>query len=557
MTTDLTEAEKIEKSSWDEDKLAQLVGLETEFETEGDDSAEETSTQKLGTEENVISQADLFDKNDPHQNATPKTLSKNPFAKLGFVGAGLFVAFGIGGLFLNQMMGMKSTPKPLTNLVSPSPNPRVITKKEENPEGQLKTQLALSKQADELKQIDEESRKKKREGLRPKELKETTAVSTPTPKSTVTPAPVTPQPTYSTYRSTYTPPPTRQPPLPPPVRTVVVPQSQPSPPPPPTPIAAASPLNQAPVVSAQTDPMQRWQQLAQLGSYGQLSSTEIGELSSAEIGELGRVGELGKREREEIGRIGEIGESVRNSSPTPPAPPAPSTPPAPPASPPLESAEEYRVLQGIPLRQALPGMAVPGVMATPVIWSEESSREPQRFVVTLTKPLLDADGNELMPVGQQIVFSTTAVDSHGLVMASAVAVIDSGVERTLPNSALVVQTESGQPLLAQGLFKQQIASANLTLGAVGAVAKVGEILNRPKQSSSQSLSSGSISSTTTSTTSDPNILGAVMEGAGTPILESIRRRNQEAVNRMEEQKNVWLVPVGERVQVLVVQPFEF
>jgi hypothetical protein len=88
------------------------------------------------------------------------------------------------------------------------------------------------------------------------------------------------------------------------------------------------------------------------------------------------------------------------------------------------------------------------------------------------------------------------------------------------------------------------------------LAKVGEILNLPKQETSQSINNGISSITTTSTTRKPNILGALMEGGAKPLLEQIMQRNQRAIEQMNQTKNLWYMNAGESVQVFINQSFK-
>jgi hypothetical protein len=234
----------------------------------------------------------------------------------------------------------------------------------------------------------------------------------------------------------------------------------------------------------------------------------------------------------------------------------------------------------VPIRMATVGTATSGVLATPVIQSgdaKETERSrpsslantaasggngnqdfDQRFVVTLDRPLLDSEGQKVIGAGANLIFSVVGVENNGLVQASAIWVVEGGKEYSLPPNALSIRGADGKPLLAKGWFDRggEIASMDTSTAFLGAIAKVGEILNLPEQETSQSISNGISSSTTTSTTRKPNILGAVMEGGAKPLMEQIVQRNQQAIQQMEQMQNLWYLPAGESVQVFVNQSFK-
>jgi len=48
----------------------------------------------------------------------------------------------------------------------------------------------------------------------------------------------------------------------------------------------------------------------------------------------------------------------------------------------------------------------------------------------------------------------------------------------------------------------------------------------------------------------------LMEGGATPVLESIQKRNQTAIETLSKQKNAWFLPAGESAQIVVSRLFE-
>ncbi len=542
MTT-TPEKEISDNKEWNEDALAELVGLENQARAENSDSSEITDSV------NAINQADLFDApreepNDPHKNTTTRRLSKQPLPKLALVAVGLLVVFGIGGLVLSSMMGVKVSSK--APKVLPSAKTSIVDKKAEleSKEGELKTQLAISKQADELKAIDDKSKDKKKPGLKPDKDKkngETTPKTSAKTANTTTPTYSPPPPAPGAY----TPPPVRTPapaPLPSPARLESSPprvESSPKPVPIPSPTAASNPLNQQPI--KQQDPLEQWNKLARLGSYGIVgeskSSSESSPDETAPHPQVTPVLAVPNQPRTTITR---------------PQPQYASDPRQ------LDAEAENRILQGIPIRRLVPGTTAAAQLATSLVWSSDSQDET-RFVVALKEPLMSVDGNQVLATGQQIVFHVSGVSTNGLVTATALSTIDDqGIERSLPANVLTLQADREKPLVAKGLFDPgtEIAGMDFGIAALGAVSKVGEILNRPKQQSSSSSTGSETSTTTTSVSGSPNLLGALMEGGATPVLESIQKRNQTAIETLSKQKNAWFLPAGESAQIVVSRLFE-
>lgn len=559
------------EQEWNEDALAQLVGLENKSRAENPDYSENNDSI------NAINQSDLFNDPqelnlDPHKNTTIRSLAKKPLPKLVLVSVGLLIVFVIGGLAINSMMQVKVSPKAPKTTVSTKTT--VVDKKAEleTKEGELKTQLAISKQADDLKAIDEKSKDKKKDKVKPeKDKKGVTATNLKTANSSPSPAPApvayAPPPVRTPTPVAYVPPP-----APTPLLSRVEPSVFPKPPPvsSPSPNSSISTLNQQPIKPI--DPLEQWNKLARVGSYGRIGgsdevspsgvSSNSGEnrsspylqnssqikQASASSGNASNSDSINPQLPSQTKQVS-ISSGERQPTKTVQLPPDPKL---------LDAEAENRILQGIPIKRLVPGATAAARLATSLVWFEESQGE-QRFVVALKEPLLGVDGVEAIPVGQQIVFNLSGVSSNGLVTATAISTIDNqGVERSLPPGALTLQADKEKPLLAKGLFDHGKAIAGMDMGtaALGAVSKVGEILNRPKQQSSSSSTGSETSTSTTSVSGSPNLLGAVMEGGATPVLESIQKRNQTAIETLSKQKNVWFLPAGESAQIVVSQLFE-
>jgi hypothetical protein len=615
------------ETQWNRSELAKLVGLKDDYDQ---NSSGEHSSVGLGysetgdltdesqehgadvTQGNVLGAEELFD--DPHLAATPKTVAKSPFAKLGFVAGGLGVAFLFAGLVLNGVMSSKGDLKAKTS--TPTPTPTVdAQKQQEDTEGRLKTELALNSQTDELKQLDEAKKNQKKQEVSPTDPKrqktadgkatstaagnqdaKTSTASTPSrtprsarvssppppppPRARASSPPVSPAPVPSVAQS--------RPPLPPPPPSSfsqVAAAAPVAPPPPPKPVSDSSRSTQkatptavaTPRSDSEVDPIAQWQTLASLGSYSDNSSSVsspqgddqvpvASPVANTPMYAMQRSQQLSANTMQRPQQFSSANTiPVSQSQPQPQSQPLPQAPPAV-AS---EVSAEQRLLDGTPYRIAPTGAMTAALSVTPLVLPTVESRgqssrtsgadTPDRVVVTLTAPLTDTSDQVVMPAGTSLVFEVRAVDTNGVINAVAVSQLDNtGMEQPLPSESLVLTGQEGSPLIAKGYFDDggTIASMDFSTAALGALGKVGEILNRPKEQTSSSTSGGTVSQTTTSTTGEPNLLGALLEGGASPVLDQILKRNDRAIQDLQKRKNLWFLEAGTPVQIMVTRSFE-
>lgn len=262
-----------------EQQLAEMVGFQDVDDSrlpvypDGDENyTTEYANAESNLQGNVISQNELFE--DPVASKTEPSFSNNPFSKIGLVGTALFVVFISAGAFLSSVITSKSSRPVVTENSSPSPTPSPTPTLEPNEEvGNLKTQVALAQQEEQLKAVEKANRPKTNVAkveTPSKEVATTKTATANTPK-TLKAAP----PRYSGYSA----PPRRtspvrnvtvaQRPMPARVRTTVpraeAPRVQP---------AAATqlavkvqPKNSVPAKN-DFDPVAEWQAMSKLGSYG-------------------------------------------------------------------------------------------------------------------------------------------------------------------------------------------------------------------------------------------------------------------------------------------------
>jgi hypothetical protein len=223
-------------------------------------------------------------------------------------------------------------------------------------------------------------------------------------------------------------------------------------------------------------------------------------------------------------------------------------------------AEEAHILQENPLNQQernfQVGQLAEASLLTPIVASDRANsptanQNQERFVIKLNQPLKDSNGQALLPAGALVIFVVAGVNANGLVMPNAIAVVVDGKEYQLPPNVISLRGSDGKPLIASkwGDPGGAIARMDATTAVMGAVGKVGQIMNQPRRE--QQEDSDNIYGNRRSTTierGEPNLLGAVLEGGLNPLQQQIQQRNQQAVQEMQNRPTLWYVPEGKKVQ---------
>lgn len=640
-----TEPNSSAKPKWDEDSIAQLLGLrergvesanstskltannENEL---ADENAEISNTQMESG--NIISQAELFESenldSDPHKAKSQATLSSNPLAKLGLVGLGTFAIFFVGGLFLNNIMATKIQPSPTAQEL-----PNSLTEKKEqdsrNAEtAKLKTQLALGAQEEQLAALNRSKSPKNRE-VNNQPVKEQTTASTitnqPKPISS-SPPPAVP----SRVPPASSPPPrvvtryiTRTVPVPTPVVTrrtpvAVTPQprlapapvvqpvatNRPTPVPttlPPTPRSIPTPPQQQERKEelqkiAPVDPMKQWMALQKLGSYGevpfdfsnneQATSVAVNPTNGSTTPVNSQITPTPTQNSVAVATVPRATPVERTTAiSSSPEDTTSSEEASIIAGVPVEnmSNEESNILTGTPLsevRNLQVGQQAEAVLVTPVISTiststnnniqvasvgsssniaSPSNRQEERFVVQLKQPLIDSSGKALLPPGTVAVFEVKSVHPSGMVECDAIALIINQKEYLLPNGSISIRGEDGKPLMAQKYDDKgpEIASMDASTVVFGSLANLGRVLNQPRSEEIDDLDSvfGSRRRTRVDR-NKPSILGAVLEGGFTPLLQQIQRRNERAIAQIQSRPNLWYITPNQKVVVFVNRSFD-
>ena len=550
-----TESDKTD-SDWNEVSFGKLLGFHDENQTESnmtqDSNSEKVQNQ---TEPAPIATHELFD--SPHEGKTQPNFYSNPFAKFGAVGLVMLVVFGSAATVLNSIMSGSLKTAPTTEYSKQSkPKVEIADNPQERETGKLKAELALSTQAEKIKSI---------EGTKsPK-----TAVSKPKPKVKPTKEPFIKTNIRPTPTREYSTPVTNQivsrPPRP--TRVPYIPRPKPQP----LPVSYSPPrvpsipkfqqkANRiskpiAPKLEEKIDPMEEWTKISRLGSYGSSVITANSDKQVSESTIDNTIQEQPKQIIPSATLVKAAGYTTQTSNNN--------------ELEPLHT-EEAAIIGYENNYELQVGKSVDGKLLTPLIWSKHQSKnsfqqsknksKSENFVIELEQPLNTREGKVVIPIGSQVVAQINNVNQGGLVELQATQVVIDGKEYILPPSAIAIRGNKGKPLIASRLNskKGEIARRDTQTFAVGSLAKVGKVLNQPKEEQISTNSGfGGTNSFSSIRRDRENILGAVLEGGFEPLTQQILKRNQQALQELQKQGDVWYVKAGTEVQVFVNESFQF
>jgi hypothetical protein len=376
----------------------------------------------------------------------------------------------------------------------------------------------------------------------------------------------------------------------PPPRQVVY--SSPSPRIQTTPSPVSRPVTRTAVPTRSVDPMQQWQQLAQLGSYGSIrpeeattvefssrqeasqSVTELSTLvSSTSSVPIARIAPTSAvqlsssdrsqqtKEREDLPDNNPDVEQFLPDEvfqnllePTPEFLETRQENLVSQSSPPILEDAEATVLEGSSTPQSLiAGTRSPGILLTPIVVDESEGQD--QFAVILSEPLTDSRGAIAFPAGTQLLVQVDNISETGQVHLSATTatwdVDGHQQELILPMGVIQVRGEAGEPLMAEHYEDRgdEIAAMDAGQFLLGAIGRAAELYTR---SDTRVQTRGS-STVITEDNPEPNILAGLIEGGTDAILDTIQERNQRAVERLEEIPNARFVEAGTPVEIFVNQ----
>ncbi|BBD62891.1 hypothetical protein NIES2109_57410 (plasmid) [Nostoc sp. HK-01] len=479
---------------------------------------------------------------------TQHTVVTSPWSRIGIIGVPLGIGFLIFYLMFNNIInGHSSVNKPETKTQDKSAQ---LTPSAENKDGDVYAQLALSKQQEELDKIKQQKEKStaktQQEPATAKPVKVQSAAvqvsSTPTPPLT-----------YSSPRTNQ-----------PVTRTQIAPRRS---------FALPSVSNPGVTrVQKTIDPTAEFNRLRSIGSYGLIayadsSVSESTLLDPAEVSTS--LVQTNQQQAEPTDINNEYPSAAEESTSNRIEKIRPRWQVESKADKKLIAnnylPQESQILTERKTRYLTVGEFATGILVTPLVQQQTDTKNNQqqtedgrRFVAKLTQDLRDNYGEVAIPKGTLLAVELVGVDGGNYVTANVRSIIKDNTEYPLTAGAISVQGEKGKPLIAKKFHDKggAIASYDITVGLVGGLAKVGEIINQPdSQSTINNSTIGSFSSAVTQN-NRRNLGGAFLEGAfgsvGNIISDRASRSSQEILAR----PNVWHIPQGTKVTFIVNRSLE-
>lgn len=542
--------------NWDETSFASLLSYDDETQLDNQTSnSTQTHTQEEAS--NAVEVSELFD--DPQESKTITLFYNNPFSKFGAVGLVMLAIFGSAATVLNSIMNRTSEITDVANIRPTKPKLELVSDLKENETGKLKAQLALSSQAKKIKSLEDgKNLRIKKNPKTPENLKNPSIQKKQTTQNNLTyPTPdlrKSENVSYTPIRQRYirTPVASNQP-----LQAVV--KSSP-------PLSEPSRTSTQPQIKESvnpTDPIEEWSKINRLGSYG-----------SVKIAAETQTKDTGKTLK------GATKYLDYKDTTTPRATLISANPPLQSNSSQLQplhteeaaiinsnrvrGSKDFSIAQIDSLKRLTVGTYTTGKLVTPMIWSksniEHKSTQKQKFIIRLSQSLNTTTGHVVIPKNSQIIANINDIQAEGLVQMEATRVVIDQKEYILPKGAITILGKSGQALIASKRNKKRgdVVSRDVETFTVGSLAKVGRVLNQP--SSEEVFTNSGIGGTSTKSSirrNRSNVLGAVLEGGFEPLTQQILQRNQRAINKIQQSKEVWYLKAGTDIRVFVNQSFQF
>lgn len=492
-------------SSW-ELRMAQLVGFEPEV----------TPKQIETGDEVQIPQIDESPQTNPDKQ---QSLSSNPFAKAGVVGATTLLIVLGAGILLSQMMDGTSK-KPKQNVVPTPAKEKLLTLQQPLPEAEielLKTKLALADQARAVKaaQIQLKTAQvnpaKANPNQRVKSIEQPRVIIQRIPVASRT------EPRVIVQR------------LPGEVKTVYVPR-----------IVTVERIVKVPQEKVAVTP------------------------SPSPSPQLKLIPPLPVIPSPRVTALPKLASDV--SIPPIPTPTPIVTSPIQPVTPisPIQPENSSTQTNQQPSKSVAVGTSVKAVLANGLFGettkssNDSENTNDSKFVVRLKQPLKNSDNTVALPAGTELLTQIRRIGESGMVHLEVVSVIsleDGKVkEKNLPKGALKIRSPQGKPLIASKFPNNGKAIAGMDTGlfVLGGISKAAELANRPE--STLNINGNNV---ITQTNPRPNILTGVLEGGLTTVVPQITIRNQQAISEMNTRSNIWVIPGGKEVEVYVNQITQF
>jgi hypothetical protein len=216
---------------------------------------------------------------------------------------------------------------------------------------------------------------------------------------------------------------------------------------------------------------------------------------------------------------------------------------------------EATVLNGVGSKtyKIAPGTKVSGTLLTP-IEAAGSSQNEQLLVIKLNQPILDQDGRIAVKAdgnNTRIIFKWRI--EKGWIRASSESLIIDGRTIAIPG-VFALHGNDGQPLVA-GTFRpgaDEVTAADQNTFLLGAASKIGEVLTAPD--TNVVVNGGVFGGSTSTSTPNRNILGAVLQGGGQPVLQGQIKRNEQRSQAVQTREAIWHLGPGSQISIFTTTP---
>lgn len=454
----------------------------------------------------------------PEEAKQPRPLSGNPVIKIVLVAGMMLPIFTVAGLLLNGNHPSQS-PKDATQTKktdtanAPENSDAETVAKQREELGHTQAELAIANQTQALK--NQPALKQSPAPRVQPSARSTTIAAHPV----VAPAPAS--------SVSYSPPAPRI--IQPPATRSIAPVGDR------TPVVVQSPKSSIQAISAaETTPQEsydRYIALTQLGSYGQVSS------------------EASNHQTESPSRS--ITVDAAQSKAQPSTEVTLVTSPSDVTQ--IRPEEEASILAERPQRSLMAATKAEGILTTPIV-VDQGKTQDDRFTIQLAQPIKADDGSIALPSGTQLIAQVNSIAETGLVKLQVVSAIvnqdGQQAEMSLPSDAIRIHGKDGNPLIAQnyGYKGKAISSIDIGMFTLGALNKASELFTRSQSSTVISNDGGIISSTRNP---KPNLLASILQGGSQALLDTIKQRNQKAIQAIAQQPNIRFLPAGSVVEVYV------
>ncbi|BAY14086.1 TrbI/VirB10 family protein [Calothrix sp. NIES-2098] len=455
---------------------------------------------------------------EPEEVVTTRPIAGHPLLKGLTVSGGVLLLVLIFGAMIGTLTGALNEKGNNQTQQSAKTSQEMKEQEKDTEDGNLKTAMAITTQKGELQSIS----KKDNGDVSP------TPSPTTTPTATVS---VKTQPRITRSPTIYQAPP---PPIAvtrpstsyqatPPVKQLAsVPTSAPQPKPVKSNVGNTNPLPK--VKTTPKDPMQEWLAVANIGNYAS-SDSGSGE-SNNEVTDLKNAGVEGGT------GVKPASASNRNQE----VPQSPQT-----------NYDGKRVLVGT--RAA-------GTMETPIAWvgsGVNNQQQAQNCLIKLSEPLKAFDGKEVLPKGSYVVAILNPTNSEIAQMTAVSALINSDgqtQEKQLPPNSILILGKNGNLLKAESRKGGSNLGNSLMASLLGGLSKAAEIQNR---ANSETTISSLGTTTTTTSNGEKDLAAGFAQGSINEILSRMKNSNEQQLQGLQQQQQVFVIEAGKQVQVFVNQ----